>query len=42
MKELVPKLKRFSEVGLTDKVEEKLTNISPETVDGLLKLVKKH
>jgi len=41
LKELVPVLKRFGEIDVTDEVEEKLLNISPATVDRLLKPVKK-
>jgi len=40
LKELVPVLKRFGEIDVTDEVEEKLVNISPATVDRLLKPVK--
>jgi len=39
--ELVPVLKRHGELDITDEVEEKLVNISPATVDRLLKPVKK-
>ena len=41
LKELVPVLKKFGEIDVTDEVEEKLLNISPATVDRLLKPVKK-
>ncbi len=40
MKELVPILKRFGEIDVTDEVEEKMANFSPATVDRLLKPVK--
>ncbi|MBS3789258.1 transposase family protein [Candidatus Bipolaricaulota bacterium] len=40
LKELVPILKRFGEIDVTDEVEQKLANISPATVDRLLKPVK--
>ena len=41
LKELVPILKRFGEIDVSDEVEKKLVNISPATVDRLLKPVKK-
>ena len=41
LKELVPILKMFGEIDITDEVEEKLVDISPATVDRLLKPVKK-
>ena len=40
LEELVPVLKRFGEIDVTDEVEEKLLNISPATIDRLLKPVK--
>jgi len=41
LKELVPILRRFGEIDVSDEVEKKLVNISPATVDRLLKPVKK-
>ena len=41
LKELVPILKKFGEIDVTDEVEGKLVNISPATVDRLLAPVKK-
>jgi len=40
LEELVPVLERFDEIDVTDEVEKKLANISPATVDRLLKPVK--
>ena len=41
LEELVPVLKRYGEIDVTDEVEKKLVDISPATVDRLLKPVKK-
>ena len=41
LEELVPVLKRYGEIDVTDEVEKKLTNISPATIDRLLAPVKK-
>jgi len=41
LEELVPILRRFGEIDVTDEVEDKLTNISPATIDRLLAPVKK-
>ncbi len=40
LEELVPVLKRHGEIDVTDEVEKKLVDISPATVDRLLKPVK--
>ena len=41
LEELVPVLKSYGEIDVTDEVEKKLVDISPATVDRLLKPVKK-